>query len=208
MILFVKLAFRNIFRYKKRTVFTFSAIAFGLGMMAVGLSLYKGIDRQAIGSIIETRTSHIKIFAEGYNLKKDNFPLDNTIEGADRIINRLKDIEGIRAAEERILFRASLISGMDELPCVGVGLDPDNREPVFNIPASLREGQPLGQDDRNMLIGSELAETLDLKVGDMCVIRIFSSDEEFVWDAFDLEITGIVHTENPQVDSQTFFIPL
>jgi len=208
MILFLKLALRNVFRYRKRTVITFIAISLGLGMMAIGLSMYKGVDRQAIGNIINSQTSHIKIFARDYFQKKDKYPLEINIEGADRIIKRLKEIKNIQATEERILFRASIISGMDELPCIGIGLDPKNSEPVFNIPASLKEGQFLSPDDRKILIGRGLADDLNLKVGDMCVIRMFSSTEEFVWNAYDLEIKGIVQTENPQVNIQTIFIPL
>ena len=39
-----KLAFRNIFRYKRRTLITFFAIALGLGLMVTGMCLYNGID--------------------------------------------------------------------------------------------------------------------------------------------------------------------
>ncbi len=61
MKMLLKLAFRNVFRYKKRTIITFSAISYGLGLMAVGICLYNGANTQAMDNIINNQTAHFKI---------------------------------------------------------------------------------------------------------------------------------------------------
>ena len=103
---------------------------------------------------------------------------------------------------------ASLINGVDELPCTGVAMDTESPDTVFEIRPSLVDGEFLEPGERKMLIGSDLARDLMLKVGDTCVIRMFTSTEDFVWNALDLEVKGIFQTDNPQVNMGTIFIPL
>jgi putative ABC transport system permease protein len=203
-----KLALRNVFRYKRRTVITFSTISLGLGLMAIGMSLYNGVDKQSMNNIVDSQTGHLKIFAEGYFEKKDDLPLELTIDNPQKIKALLRNNNEIQGTESRILFMATLIKGLDEIPCIGVGVEPESDPLVFNIKESLKEGSYLEPSDQKVLVGSNLAKDLGLYVGEEIVIRMFSSTEDYVWNAMDLEIKGIVDTSNPMVNSQNIFIPL
>lgn len=203
-----KLALRNVFRYKRRTIITFSTISFGLGLMAIGMSLYNGVDKQSMNNIVNSQTGHLKIFAEGYFKKKDELPLEFSIDNPQKIKALLRDNKEIQGTESRILFMATVIKGLDELPCIGVAVEPESDPTVFNIKESLKEGSYLEPSDQKVLVGSRLAEDLGLKVGEEIVIRMFSSMEDYVWNAMDLEIKGIVETANPMVNSQNIFITL
>ena len=203
-----KLAFRNVFRYKKRTIITFSAISYGLGLMAVGISLYKGVDTHAMDNIINNQTAHLKILAAGYFEEKDEVPLEFTIDEPQEIKSLLKDNQNIQGIESRILFQASIISGMDELPCLGVAIEPEVDPLVFKIKDSIKDGRFLEPSESKIILGSGLARDLGLKVGDDCTLRVFFSIEDFIWNALDLEIIGIAKTENPIVNRGTVFIPL
>jgi putative ABC transport system permease protein len=203
-----KLAFRNVFRYKRRTIITFSAISYGLGLMALGICLYNGVDTHAMDNIIDYQTAHLKILASGYFEEKDEVPLEFTIDEPQEIKSLLKDNQDIKGVESRILFQASIISGMDELPCLGVAIEPEIDPLVFNIKDSIKDGRFLEPSESKIILGSGLARDLGLKVGDDCTLRIFFSIEDFIWNALDLEIIGIAKTENPMVNRGTVFIPL
>jgi putative ABC transport system permease protein len=203
-----KLAFRNVFRYKRRTIITFSAISYGLGLMALGICLYNGVDTHAMDNIIDYQTAHLKILASGYFEEKDEVPLEFTIDEPQEIKSLLKDNQLIKGVESRILFQASIISGMDELPCLGVAIEPEIDPLVFNIKDSIKEGRFLEPSESKIIIGSGLARDLGLEVGDDCTLRIFFSIEDFIWNALDLEIIGIAKTGNPMVNRGTVFIPL
>jgi putative ABC transport system permease protein len=203
-----KLAFRNVLRYKRRTIITFSAISYGLGLMAVGISLYNGVDTHAMDNIINSQTAHLKVLAAGYFEEKDEVPLEFTIDEPQKIKSLLKDNQDIQGIESRILFQASIISGMDELPCLGVAIEPEIDPLVFKIKDSIKDGRFLEPSESKIILGSGLARDLGLKVGDDCVLRIFFSVEDFIWNALDLEIIGIAKTENPMVNRGTVFIPL
>lgn len=210
MFTFLKLAFRNIFRAKRRTIITFSTISIGLALLIVAICLMNGVDKQSISNIINCQTSHIKIFKKGYFDKKDELPMDITIKRPDYIRSLLKDIPGIVETESRILFGASVIKGMDELPCLGAAIDPDLDPELFVIKKSLVAGEWLAADDANMLVGRDLAEDIGLSVGDLITVRIITSTkkEDFSWNAVDLEIKGIFDSGNPTVDSGRILIPL
>ena len=72
-----KLAFRNVFRYKRRTIITFSAISYGLGLMAMGICLYNGVDTHAMDNIINSQTAHLKIWPADTLRKKTKFLLNS-----------------------------------------------------------------------------------------------------------------------------------
>jgi putative ABC transport system permease protein len=203
-----KLAFRNVFRYKRRTIITFSAISYGLGLMAVGICLYNGVDTHAMDNIIDYQTAHLKVLAPGYFEEKDEVPLKFTIDEAQEIKRLLKDNQDIQGIESRTLFQASIISGMDELPCLGVAIEPEIDPTVFKIKDSIKDGRFLEPSESKIILGSGLARDLGLEVGDECTLRIFFSIEDFIWNALDLEIIGIAKTENPIVNRGTVFIPL
>jgi putative ABC transport system permease protein len=208
MKMLLKLAFRNVFRYKKRTIITFSAISYGLGLMALGICLYNGANTQAMDNIINNQTAHLKILAPGYFENKDEIPLEFTIDEPQKIKSLLKDNQDILGIESRILFQASIISGMDELPCLGVAIEPEVDPLVFKIKDSVKDGRFLESSEPKIILSSGLARDLGLEVGDDCVLRLFLSTEDFIWNALDLEIIGIAKTENPMVNRQTVFIPL
>ena len=79
MLPYFKLAFRNIFRFKRRTFITFVATSLGLALLIITIALMNGIDKDSISNIINCQTSHIKVFKQGYFDKRNDFPLDLTI---------------------------------------------------------------------------------------------------------------------------------
>jgi len=210
MFTLLKFAFRNIFRFKRRTFITFFAVSFGLALLIIIISLLNGIDKQSISNIINCQTSHIKVFKKGYFDKRDDFPMNLTIKNPHQYHKAIKEIPGVKAVENRILFAASLIKGMDELPCLGVAIEPLRDPDLFNIKQSLQKGEWLEPDDNNILVGNDLAKDMDLEVGDLITIRMVSAsdDEKYSWNALDLEIKGIFESGNPTVDSNRIILPM
>jgi len=136
--------------------------------------------------------------------------MDITIKDPDRIRSLIKDVPGVLGTESRVLFGAGLIKGMDELPCVGVAIDPLLDPGLFIIKDSLVEGAWLEPDDAKMLVGKGLAKDTELAVGDLVTVRLITSTdkEHFSWNAVDLEIKGIFDSGHPTVDNQRIIIPL
>lgn len=205
----LKLGYRNVYRFKRRTIITFCTVSLGLMLLIITMSLLNGIDKQARGNLINCQTSHLTIFKKGYYEKKDECPLDIIIKDPAGICSQLKEIPGVKEVETRVTFIGGLIKGMDELPIRGVGIEPEEDPLLFNIKQSLVEGHWLEPGEAKVLVGKNLAKDIRLAVGKTITLRmIISSEEDLVWNALDLEVKGIFDTGNPTVDSQWVLLPL
>lgn len=210
MFTLLKLAFRNIFRFKRRTFITFCSVSVGLALLIITICLMNGIDKQSISNIINCQTSHLKIFKKGYFEQRDNLPMDLTINKPGDIHELLKDVPGVVASESRIIFGTGLIKGMDELPCLGVAIQPDVDPDLFNIKESITDGEWLEPGEEKIMVGKDLAKDMDLTVGDIVTVRMITSSDpdKFSWNAVDLEVKGIFESGNPTVDKGRIIIPL
>lgn len=210
MATFLKLAFRNVFRFKRRTLITFLAISLGLAILIISVSLLNGLDRQGVGNLLDSQTSHITVYWKGYEEKRDDLPLDLTIENWQMVAASLREFPLVKEVEGRTQFSASIIKGMDEVPCRGVGIAPDIDPGMFKVKQSLIAGEWLQNDDKKVLVGKGLAADVGLAVGDLVTLRIITSSkgEDFSWNAVDFIIGGIYDTGNPTVDSQWLIMPL
>ena len=206
----MKLAFRNVFRAKKRTIITFSSVSIGLGLLIFIISMMNGVDKQSISNIIHSQTSHLKIFKKGYYEKKDEIPLNKTMLNSEQYYAKIKEHPQIKEVESRILFNASLIKGTDELPCLGVACEPESDPKILNIKESIVEGSWIEKDKTGMVIGIDMAKDIGVKVGDSITIRVITSskNEDYSWNALDMEIVGIFNSGNPTVDSNRIIVPL
>jgi len=210
MKMLIKLAYRNVFRYKRRTLITFLTISLGLAMLIITVCLIDGADKQGITNLIDSQVSHFKICRKDYFEKKDDLPLNLTIKEPERIHNLLKNVPAVMESESRIIFNGSLIKGMDELPCQGVAIEPGRDMRILNIRRSLIEGTWLEDDESKVLVGKNLAKDIGLAVGDIITLRLITSsgDEDLTWNALDVEIKGIFDSGNPNVDRQYVMMPL
>jgi putative ABC transport system permease protein len=210
MATFLKLAFRNVFRFKRRTLITFLAISLGLAILIISVSLLNGLDRQGIGNLLDSQTSHVTVYKKGYEAKREDLPLNLTIENWEAVAGPLKELPMVAEVEGRAHFGASIIKGMDEVPCRGVGIVPQVDPGMFKVKESLISGEWLEADAQKILVGKGLAADVGLAVGDLVTVRIITSSkgEDFSWNAVDFLIGGIYDTGNPTVDSQWIIMPL
>lgn len=206
----IKLGMRNIFRFKRRTFITLSAVSMGLALLIIGITVMNGVDKQSLNNIINSQTSHLKIFKKGYFEEKDELPADKVIDESDLLVERIRKMDSVAGAERRIMFPGSLIKGSDEFPCIGVGIEPEFDPFVFNIKESLIEGEWVEDGEYQIIIGKGFARDLSIGVGDIVTARVITSrvDNQFTWNAVDFEVKGIFDTSNPNVNSGFVFLPI
>ncbi len=202
----IKLAYRNVMRNRRRSIITFIAIACGLGAMVIGQGVLIGIGEQSERNLMDNETAHIKVFAPGYLDNKESEPLDYSIEDPDRIVSELRKLPLVEGASERVAFPIMLNDGVNDLPCLAVGIDPESDANVFKISGAITDGNYLSGGDDGMLIGSGLAKIFEVGVGDYLTIITRTLYDAI--EARDLRIEGIVDTGNPNIDRNTVYVPI
>lgn len=200
----LKLAARNLWRQKRRTALTFLAIAVGLAALIEVDCIMAGVDRDAIDNLINLETGDVRIHAQGYSAERESLPIDRTLD-PDAVLATLKDVEKIRAATPRLMFGARLNTGWEEIPVMGVGIDPERDGQVFTL-AEYVDGRWPARGAAEALLGYDLARVLELAPGDTFTLVTRTCDGAF--QAIDLTVAGLIRSPHPQVNSGQVYLPL
>ncbi len=202
---YLKLALKNLVRHKRRTLLTALAIAVGIFYFIILDSLLVGIDRDAVNNLIDFETGHIQVAAQ---LEKDEelTDLNNLLTNETELVSQLEQVTGVTAVAPRLLFVGALGNGQDELPITGLGVNPQKDQQVFRIAKYLQEGSWLQKNSKEVVVGSNIAKLLELKVGDLVSLRTKTKQKSF--QALDLQIRGIVATPHPDINQSQIFLPL
>ena len=204
--MFLELALKNVLRNKKRTAITLVAVFMGIFFTVLADGLNQGLEWQIGNTYIKTDSGAAKVVASGYKIGPLENPLDYPIRNEQPIVARLGQASEVKAVSPRISFGGTLSNGQDEIRAFGIGVDPVKEDAVFDRSKSIISGRFLKPGDTGIVLGSDLARLLQVKVGD--TVTIIAKATEMGYNAYDLEIKGLIRTANPAVDAGTFFVPI
>lgn len=193
-----QMALKNLFRHKKRTLLTLVTTIVGIFLAVLGEGLNSGLEVQVSDLSIKSEISYGRIYAKNfYAEKEDNnileFPVDSSID---------KHLTGIPYSK-RVTFGGSITNGVEDIATTYIGVNRDAENVVFQRDKYMVEGNFL-KNPQDVVIGSELAKLMNLKVGDSITLLARTVDKS--QNAYDVEVTGIIKTGNPIFDSRTVFI--
>ncbi|QQS39117.1 ABC transporter permease [Candidatus Woesebacteria bacterium] len=177
-----RVAWRFLTFNKLQTLFISIGIGVGVTVqMFVGLlidSLQTNLIDQTVG-----RSAHITVIAE----KEKEY-----IKNSDNILELIKPIEGIKIAQKVVEGSVLAIGSDDSKRVIFKGVELINND-IFGISESLVEGS-LPTTQSEVLVGTQLAQTLNLKLGD----RIFLDDVSQAGGGF--RISGIFDIGNSAIN--------
>ncbi len=164
----IRFAFKNIWRYKKRTIITFTAISVGIAIFLFTDSMLKGIHYESLRNFIDYESGHLKIYNKEFYDEMTNegfLMLDKGIDNHKEIEKLLSD-KGMSFAP-RIAFNAHLINEEigGERPCNVIAIDPRYDRNVYKLPDTIVSGRFLKSGERGMLIGRLGAEKMSAELG-------------------------------------------
>ncbi|MCF7854097.1 MAG: ABC transporter permease [Candidatus Pacebacteria bacterium] len=200
----LKIAFRNIFRQKRRTVLTMLTMVGGFVLASVSIAWSDGTYNDVINTFTRNRLGHIQVHYGDY---LDRPTLYKTIAAADQVGEAIGQVEAVDAWTPRI-YSAGLASAEDETTAVhmiGIHTDREDRTTRFND--KIVDGQPFSPGDTNaVIVGKGLAQILDTSVGDDLVLLSQAADGSLANDRF--TVRGIVDTGEAMKDRSDLYIPL
>lgn len=199
------LAFKNLFRYKKRTLVTAFAIAIGIVSYILMDALLIGVGEESNLNYISYELSAGKFYAPSYFENKDEYPVDYLISPKQRTkLESYLESKGINYAP-RFLSTTELsfyegeaeVSGSINTILVALDSQKDNR--VYPIKDKIIEGTYLENNKEGILIGSALAHNIGLKLNSV-VTLLLKGKEGFI-ETVDLPIIGIFEVDDVIVNS-------
>ncbi|NLB35266.1 MAG: ABC transporter permease [Elusimicrobia bacterium] len=207
----IKLAIKNLSRYRLRTFVSLASIASGVLIMVFARAYVIGLT-QGIGDFyVQYNTGHIRIVDREYPTRERlltlNYPVDGFSRGGlDEMIGELESLEGVKMAIPRIKFGA-LATYEDELiDMVGWGVNGEKELKFTKIENDIAEGRMPLAGERGILMGSKLLEKLSLKVGDRVTIVYNTAFGSMGGRTFD--ITGKIESPLKFLNEKVFYLPL
>ena len=119
---YFKLAWRNIWRNKRRTMITAASIFFAVFIAIVMRSFQLGSYDHMINNFVESYSGYIQVQHHEYWEKRG---IDYTIELKDSLLQKIKDAPNVNAVVPRLESFALASSGENTKGAIVMGIDPE-----------------------------------------------------------------------------------
>ena len=200
------MAWRNIWRHRRRTVIIVLAMALSLGMMMFYDGLMDGFNQAIAGNAVRVLGGNIQVHAAGYREKVDSNPLLPLADDA-AILQAALAQPGVIAAARRIQTGGLVTNGEGSFPLNIIGIEPEVEAPVSLIAEHIVDGRYLeAADEDSILIGRGLADALALKVGDR--ITMVGTDIHKQNRQRTMTVIGIYDVGIPSIEKGTLYVSL
>jgi ABC-type lipoprotein release transport system permease subunit len=200
----IRLAWRNLWRYQRRTWLTASAIAFSAMLLVFMISLQLGAYDMMIDTTVRVYTGHVQVQRAGY---LDKPQMRATVPAAAALGARLRRATGFEAVAVRAQGFA-LAASRDRTYGVPVlGVEPGYEPKVSTLPHLIKTGRYLAAIDApEVVLGAALARNLKVQVGDE--LTLLGSGKDGSVAATVLPVVGIFDSGNPELDRNLVQMPL
>ncbi|MEJ2633846.1 MAG: ABC transporter permease [Calditrichia bacterium] len=205
MWIFIKLAWRNIFRNKRRTVIAGTAIGIGLASLIFVDALVIGMEQNMVKSATASYLGEGQIHRKGYRQTQE---VELTVNKLDTVAAELKNSDIVQHFTLRAMSFAMITSPANVNSINLVGINPGTEKYLSQIDEAITQGTYFtGDDPRDIVIGSKLAEILEAGVGDRVVVTVAQAGSgELSQEMF--RISGIFHFNIKEMDRGMAFVRL
>jgi len=198
------LALRNLWRNRRRSLLTLSAMVVSSALLILALGVFSGMFADMLASGTEQYHGHMVISARGYQEDRDLF---RTFAPSDINLQTLEARPEILAAAPRLRSFGLISHRTQSEPAELLGIDPGREARVTTLSQKLQKGEPLHAEDRTgALIGSGLARKLGIDIGGELVILTQAADGSIGNDL--LTVRGIFASGDRHQDNALVLVQL
>ena len=206
MQLYLRLAWRNIWRHRRRTIIIVLAMGLSLAMMMWYDGLMDGFNNAIAGNAVRVLGGNVQVHAAGYREKVDSNPL-LPLKDDSAIVKAALAQPNVIAAARRIQTGGLVSNREGSFPMSIIGIEPEAEAPVSLIAEHIVAGRYVEPaDEESVLIGKGLADALSLKVGDR--LTMVGSDIHKQNRQRTMTVIGIYDIGIPSMEKATSYISL
>ncbi|MGI9530053.1 ABC transporter permease [Lutimonas sp.] len=197
----LKIAWRNIWRNKRRTMITIASIMFALFFAIIMRGFQKGSYAKMKTNAVESYSGYLQIQNKDY---WDDKNINNTMAIDATLVKELAEDDRVVAIIPRLESFALASSGASTKGVAVMGIDPDKEDKMTKVKSFLKEGSFLDQSDKSILVAEGLASFLNVGVNDTLVL--FSSGYHGATAAGLYPIKGILKLPTPEMNRSTVYL--
>ena len=199
-----KMAWRNLWRNRRRSVVTIGAMSFALLILLLYAGIVEGLLVAMEDDVLDYEVGDLQVFAAGY---LDNPSLYSRIDDPEAVLAAL-DAAGYPASAR--LLAGGLAAAGDLSAGVSFrGVDVEREARVSRVHERIAEGEWLDPGDaRGVVLGRRLARILEARPGDELVVLSQGADGSIANDLFTVRgVLGTVELMLEELKSGTFPVP-
>ena len=198
----LSLAWKNVWRNKKRSFIILTAIALGLWSGLFAAAAMYGMWDSTVNSAIDRDLGHIQIHSKAFEKEK---MVENFIPNGNHILSEVKKTPGVKSVSSRTIIEGMASSAATSWGVSINGINPGEEADVTNINKQLVGGNYFDNDKKNQIVISQkLADKLGIKLKSKMVLSFQALDGNLIYAAF--RVTGIFKTESSIFDAVNVFV--
>jgi len=199
------LAWRNIWRNRRRTLITLSSISLGLIVAIFFICLGNGVYSQMVNDAARTQAGHITIENAEYH---DAPAIDLWVNNATGLRQRIEsEISGVKYTKLLVLGQGVAQTSANSIGAALIGVEPSVEIRTSPLPEKIVEGRYLEDTDKGQaVIGADMARRLDLDIGKRLVITSNDSEGNLVNGLF--RVVGIFKTGLMEANGYLVQVPI
>ena len=201
--LLVRLAWRNLWRNKRRTLIAASSIFFAVFFSVLVSSTQVGQNEYVVNSAVSYSTGHIQIHGKGYWEKRsldESMEWDSSFAAKARLLPHVLDV--VPRLETFSLIAHGAITKVTQV----TGVNPSLENAMTGLGKRIVRGTSIADWRDGALVAEGLAHLLGVEVGDSLVV--YGQGYEGETAAGMVRVAGIVHFPEPDLNNAMLYLPL
>ncbi len=202
--IFVKIAWRSIWRNPRRSWVLISAVAVGVFAFIGVVAYLDGMSMQLVKSAVELQGGHIQVAGHGYF---ENPAVRTQVRQMPQVATILKDASASDVRYASQIRAAGMISSAEHSAGIAiVGVDPVQEQQVSPVPSLVTEGGWLTDDPAagEVILGAALAEQLGVRLRERIVLMVSDLDGAVNSGAY--RIRGLFTTSSRAFERSTVLL--
>jgi ABC-type lipoprotein release transport system permease subunit len=198
----IKIAWRNIWRNKTRSMVVILAVTFGMLGGGFSTAVMLGAVDSRVDKAINNESAHFQVHQDGY---LENPEPGLYMENVQQLISQIKGKDFVAGVSNRLLVNAMVQSPHNTSGATVNGIIPEQEKQVSNLSENLVEGTYFKADKKNQIVVSKsTAEKLKLNVRSKMVLTFQDKQGNLTGGAF--RVAGIFKTSNKAFDEMNVFV--
>lgn len=201
-----KLAMRNVFRHRGRTLMTLASIVFGVAALILAGGFIEDTIVETGESMIRSSTGHLQVARQGYWQYGTRSPEKYLMEDPENLRRELAAAPGVEDVMLRIGFSGLLGNGRTDWPIIGEGVEPAREKRLASYITVVAGRRLTDGDAFGMMIGQGVAKALKLKPGDPVTLLVSTAGG--ATNLLEFQVVGVFQTFSKDYDARAVRIPL
>ena len=201
--MYLTLAWRNIWRNKRRSWIAIASVFFAVIIALFTRSMQLGGYRYMVKSAVSFYTGYVQVHSAGYWEEQS---LDKSFIHSDYLKMMAGEMDHVTTSTPRLESFALVSSGEHTAVAMVVGVEPETEDRMTNLRKKVTEGNYLKAGEAGILLAAGIADVLGVSAGDTVVL--LGQGYHGVTAAGKYPVTGIVEFPAPDLNSIMSYLPI